>query len=93
MQHAASVELGVRVGKAVSVTVPAGTFSTTAVQITGSGQTQTAWYMTKAPHALVRYVNGKETFVLTAPNQCRPFLSPPRSRVWPRASWLPFPSG
>ena len=43
------------------VTTPAGTFTVWKVQV---GERETAWYAVDAPHTLVQYFNGMETWVL-----------------------------
>lgn len=66
LKRATSSQLGLSVGRAVSVHVPAGTYRCYPVTISAGGAQQTAWYMTSAPHAMVQYANASVRYALTA---------------------------
>ena len=66
LQHATSVPLALTVGKETTLATPIGTEPCYPVTLSAAGKLQTAWYEAKAPHALLRYVNGQVVFEIAS---------------------------
>lgn len=66
VQHASSVPLALTVGAETTLATSIGSVRCYPVTLSAGGAEQTAWYEAAAPHAMLKYVDGKESYVLSA---------------------------
>ncbi len=66
LQHATSVPLALAIGQVTLLSTPVGKVRCYPVTLSAGGRQQTAWYEVAAPHALIKYTNGPETFMIVA---------------------------